>query len=300
MKFYDLLKAFEQYLIVDQSLQKNTVDSYIHDVTQYFKYLKNNGYENIESVQTNDINQFIMSLHNLCSSTLCRKISSLRNLYKFMLRQEMIELNPVANIDFPKKEQYLPAVLSIEEVNQLIAAIPNGSVFLKQDRIMIELLYATGIRVSELINLQLNHCNLNSQILKVVGKGSKARMLPLTDLMCELLKQFIEIERNQISEVQSTFLFINKKGQQINRYYINGLMKKYCFLAGIQKNCTPHTMRHSIATHLVENDVDLRSVQEILGHSDINTTTIYTHISSSKIQQLYKLCHPRQRKKEKV
>lgn len=293
MQFKDGLNEYKQYLIVEKGSSNNTVNAYITDLSIFLKYLiKNYNELELHEINQEHVNAFIKHLSNTNSrATSKRKIVSLRNFYIFLIKEKYIEHN--LQFTIPKQQSYLPVVLSEDEVNMIINSIPLDNHTDYQNRVMIELLYATGIRVSELINLTLDQVNTNLSFIKVIGKGDVERIVPIHNSMSELLNYFIIHIRDSFIISDTSYVFLNKKGFPFNRNNIYNKLKKIIKNSGVNKHCTPHTFRHTCATHLLENNADLRSIQEILGHSDISTTTIYTHISNQKLYQEYNDYHPR-------
>ena len=205
----------------------------------------------------------------------------------------------MSSFEIAKKAKYLPEVLSVDEVNQLLDSIDIVDAITSRNRCMVEVLYATGLRVSEMCYLTLNNVNLHKGFVRCFGKGNKERIVPVNQYCCQLLKEYIEEYRPNLCEnITNSYLFISKKGEPISRNNFYSMLNKMIQKSGLGKHVTPHTLRHTFATHLLENDADLRSIQEMLGHSDISTTTIYTHVSNSKMIDEYKNLHPRSKKGE--
>ena len=206
----------------------------------------------------------------------------------------------MSSFEMSKKAKYLPEVLTVEEVNQLLQSIEVTDPITMRNRCMVEVLYASGLRVSEMCSLTLQDVNIHKGYVKCIGKGNKERLVPMNQKCCDLLKQYIENERQELCvHASSSYLFINKKGEPIQRDDFYHILEKIVQKSGLKKHVTPHTLRHTFATHLLENDADLRSIQEMLGHSDISTTTIYTHVSNHKAVDEYMKLHPRSQKGRK-
>lgn len=228
------------------------------------------------------------------TKSIARFTSTIRSFHQFALREKYAAKDPTVLIETPKYERKLPDVLSIDEIDLLLTTPETSKNNGYRDRTMLELLYATGIRVSELINIEVEDVNLLMGFVKVFGKGNKERIIPLGETVIELLKTYIENVRPQLLKKQVTHtLFLNMQGKPLTRQGIWKIIKQTGAKAGIQKRLTPHTLRHSFATHLLENGADLRAVQEMLGHSDISTTQLYTHVSKTQIRKMYQQYHPR-------
>lgn len=233
---------------------------------------------------------------NKATSSISRLISSLRKFYQWLVRQNIQKINPMLEIDSPKKRRSLPVALTVDEINHLLDQPNTNKKLGLRDRALLETLYATGIRVSELINLKFNDLHEELKLIKVFGKGSKERLIPISEVALSWIDSYKEKVRDPlILKVGQNcdFIFLNSRGTALTRQAVWQIIKKYCNMAGIQKNVTPHTLRHTFATHLLENGADLRVVQEILGHSDISTTQIYTNLSQKHILQVYAKTHPR-------
>lgn len=295
MKIKDALLEYKQYLVVEKGRSKNTITSYMNDLHLFQNYMQDTFHENqIENIASKHIEQYLKKIHDTCSNrTLTRKIVSLRNLYIFLLKENMVKVNIMANIDLPKQQKKLPKVISEDEMKSLLESIKTDDPISFRNRCMLELLYASGLRVSELMNLTLNDVNIKMKTLRCIGKGNKERMVPINSYVCSLLKQYIENERNYFIHQDTNLLFLTKHGMKMSRNEFYNILQKIVLNSPISKHISPHTIRHAFATHLLENDADLRSIQEMLGHSDIATTTIYTHITKNKIQKEYEKFHPR-------
>jgi integrase/recombinase XerD len=228
------------------------------------------------------------------TATLSRNLASIRAFYQFLLREKFIDKDPSVNLESPKIEKKLPQVLSVVEVETLLNGPDTRLASGMRDKAMLELLYATGIRVSELVSLNLSDVNLNMGFIKCFGKGSKERIIPLGRLAIEGVSRYLERGRPMLKKRgQEEALFLNHHGRRLSRQGFWKIIKKYAQLANSHKEITPHTLRHSFATHLLENGADLRSVQEMLGHADISTTQIYTHVTRSRLKEVYAKAHPR-------
>lgn len=283
------------YLKIERGLSDASISSYKQDLKQYSQYLKDENVTGVEDITTEILVAFLqfLSENNKSSKTIRRVQSTLRNFHQFLQFERIIDTNPALRLSTPKEERELPVVLSIEEMETLLQApdkTPQGI----RDNAIMELLYASGLRVSELINLKLSDLNLDMGFIHVYGKGDKERIVPTTEYVAEKLNDYIKNQRLMLLKHENTdILFITNRGKGFTRQGLWKTIKKYVLISGISKNITPHTFRHSFATHLIENGADLRAVQEMLGHSDISTTQVYTQISATKIREMYKQFHPR-------
>ncbi len=283
------------YLKIERGLSDASISSYKLDLKQYSQYLKDENVTGVEDITTEILVAFLqfLSENNKSSKTIRRVQSTLRNFHQFLQFERIIDTNPALRLSTPKEERELPVVLSIEEMETLLQApdkTPQGI----RDNAIMELLYASGLRVSELINLKLSDLNLDMGFIHVYGKGDKERIVPTTEYVAEKLNDYIKNQRLMLLKHENTdILFLTNRGKGFTRQGLWKTIKKYVLISGISKNITPHTFRHSFATHLIENGADLRAVQEMLGHSDISTTQVYTQISATKIREMYKQFHPR-------
>ena len=291
-----ILKDFIYYLSVERGLADNTLDSYQRDLKKYLQFLKKHGINDYHGISRTHISQFLLEQKEkgLAPSTLTRNLASIRSFYNFLLREQIIQENPAAELESPRAEKKLPRVLSFKDMERLLEQPKTGEAIGLRDKAMLELLYATGIRVSELVSLSLNNVNIKMGFLRCDGKGNKERMIPLGSVAIKSLQDYLQYGRNKlIKQKDEKALFINQHGKRLTRQGFWKILKKYALKAGISTEITPHTLRHSFATHLLENGADLRSVQEMLGHADISTTQIYTQITRRKIKQIYDQTHPR-------
>ena len=289
----DPFENFFYFLEVEREYSKNTISAYKNDLRSFKEFL--NGRDPLE-VTKRDIFEFLMKLskRRLKPTTLRRKISSVRSFYAFLLREGKIEKDPTVDISLPKKDKRLPEVLSLEEIEKILNAIPENSFRGKRDRAIVELLYSCGLRVSELTGLKVKDIDMKNGFLKCFGKGSKERIVPFGERAKDVLKKYLK-EREK-KGITSEYLFVSRKGGRILRQFINAILNKYAKKARIRKKVHPHMLRHSFATHLLERGADLRSVQELLGHVDISTTQIYTHLTKERLREVYLSSHPLWRK----
>lgn len=286
--------AYLDYLKYEKKLSNNTINSYSDNLKQFSLYFEN---QNILNLKEKDIKTFISNLDKT-EKTKAHYLTVLNSYYNFLCDEEKIKINPCENIRQPKLPKKLPNYLTIDEVDKLLdIRLDNPLAY--RNKAMLELLYSTGVRITELIELKLNNIDFTDELIRVVGKGSKERIIPLGEEAVKYLSMYINQYRNLILKTKtSDYLFINNFGNKITRQGFFKIIKKECKNHGIEKNVSPHTLRHSFATHLLNNGADLRVIQELLGHSDISTTQIYTHISKEKIKKDYEY-HPRNKKEEK-
>lgn len=298
MKNIDAINEYKQYLIVEKSVSKNTLISYLRDVIDFVNYLNASMHiDIIEGINESSIQSYLKSNNKLSKATISRKIVALRSFFKFLVKEGYIKKNPISRIELPKSSKSLPEVLSYEEIIELFNSIKITDFQSSRNRCMLELLYASGIRVSELVNIKLSDLNIKMQYLKVVGKGAKERMIPLSKYVCKLLEEYITVYRKDYLDFDdNNYLFFNNHKGIMSRENFYKILNNICNNIGMIKNVHPHTLRHTFATHLLENGADLRSIQELLGHSDISTTTVYTHVSNNKLLEDYNRFHPRRKK----
>lgn len=283
------------FLKIERGLSPASIESYKQDLKHYLNYLEDNNITRVDNITTEVIVSFLKSLKDkgMSAKTVTRIQSTLRNYHQFLLNENLSSHNPATRLLAIKEEKKLPEYLTVEEMETLLNT-PDDSLAGKRDKAMMELLYASGIRVSELIGIDITEVNNNMGFIRVRGKGSKERIVPITDYVARLLDEYINDIRVQLLKDDNTSrLFITNRGKGFTRQGLWKTIKKYEMLSGIDRRITPHTFRHSFATHLIENGADLRAVQEMLGHSDISTTQIYTQISATKIREMYKQFHPR-------
>jgi len=290
------LDRFLNYLIVEKGLSKNTIEAYSHGLNRFLNYLRRKGMEEVREISKLDIREFLLFLKKkgLSSKTLARNLVSIRVFMRFLTEESILSANPAEEIESPKTAKTLPEILSLEEVETLLEQpdpqIPQGM----RDRAMLEMLYATGMRVSELTRLQVNHVHLDAGYVLVYGKGSKERIVPIGNEAIEWARRYMgETRERLLKKRESPFLFVNRSGKPMSRQYFWKSIKAYGRRAGIRKRITPHLLRHSFASHLLERGADLRSVQLMLGHADISSTQIYTHVTGERLKKIHQRYHPR-------
>ncbi len=289
-----LADQFTYHLRVERGLAANTIESYSRDLTRFFEFLENRHVYPPSASQV-DLMDYVSSLAGqLSMRSIARNLSAVKMFYRFLVSDGKIEGNPARLLSSPKLPRRLPDVLSAEEVERLLSQPDPDTIRGRRDRAMVELLYATGLRVSELVNLKMANVNLEAGYLRTVGKGSKERMVPVGAKAIEALKQYlIQGRASFLKQKNSSYLFLNPRGKSLTRQGFWKTIKRYGLLAGIRKKITPHSVRHSFASHLLERGADLRSVQIMLGHSDISTTQIYTHVTRERLKQIHEKHHPR-------
>lgn len=292
----ELLDRYIHFLIVEKGLAANTVESYSRDLARYHEFILNNQKKSLLECSRVDMVLFIEAEKNsgLSNRSLARMISGVKGFYRFLVAGQFLKKSPLHDFLSPKQERKLPAVLSGEEVEALINAPDTDTAIGIRDRAFFEVLYATGLRVTELISLSMNSTNLDAGYVIVIGKGSKERLVPLGEEALYWIRRYLADARPELlKNNRCSFFFLNRSGERLSRQGFWRVIKKYCLAAGIAKNISPHTLRHSFATHLLERGADLRSVQIMLGHSDISTTQIYTHVSRQRLKKIHETYHPR-------
>lgn len=292
----DIVDNFISYLSAEKGLSRNTVISYLFDINKFIDYLKSNE-KDIIKFSKEDLIDFIDFLRKegYSVSSLCRIISSIRSLCKYMILEHIRDDNPSENLETPKRWLYLPKSLTVNEVKTLLESSQKNkkeSPLSYRDRVMLELVYSSGLRVSELISLKLEDLNLDAGFLRVIGKGSKERIVPVSMRTVQLIRNYINNERKIILKKRnSQYLFVTSRGKPMTRQRFWQSIKEVGKSLGLK--ITPHMLRHSFATHMLEGGADLRSLQKLLGHSDISTTQIYTKVTSERLKQVYSKYHPR-------
>ncbi len=283
-----LVKSFLDYLKIERGLSSNTIDAYRRDLSQYVKYLP----QGVLEVDSTLIGKYVGRLQKegLKNCSISRKLSVIRMFYKFLHLEGKSDYNPLEEISSPKRGRRIPSYLSFREIELLLEAPSPTNLYGVRDKTMLEVLYGAGLRISELTNLNIMDVDLKKGWVRVMGKGSRERIVPLGREACRWVKKYLQ-ERN-LKQGKPT-LFCNRYGERISRQACWKIIKKYAQKARITKKISPHTLRHSFATHLLSGDADLRSVQELLGHINITTTQIYTHITQERLKKVYKKYHPR-------
>jgi len=296
LKEIQAIKKFKRFLQIEKGLSLNSIYSYTYDLKKFSEFLSHND-KDILSATQDDIQRFLSfeknKKHN-STRTLARSLAAIRQFYNFVSDTMGTIENPTMKIETPQIEKTLPDFLTQEEVEKLFRSISENDVFELRDKTIFELLYSCGLRISEAVELKIPDIDLENRYIKVRGKGSKERLIPVGQEARRLLKKYYDESRPAIlGERSSEYFFISKKGSMLNRRSVWRLIKGYVERTNIKKNITPHTLRHSFATHLVERGADLRTVQELLGHTDISTTQVYTHLVSKQLKEIHKKYHPK-------
>ncbi len=291
-----LLDSFLSYLAVEKGLSKNTLESYGRDVRKFVLYLDKNKIKTVQDITYGTILDFLSDFkkQGFSDTTTVRNIVSIKQFFKYLLVEKIIKEDPTSQIRTPRMKKSIPGVITLQEVERVLASPDESTPEGIRDTAMLEVLYATGIRVSELIGLKLNDVNFEMGFVIVYGKGSKERIVPMGEKALEKLKPYMESSRPALLKTkESKALFVTRRGKGMTRQGFWKLIKTHAINSGIAKNISPHTLRHSFATHLLERGADLRSIQIMLGHSDISTTQIYTHVESERLKEIHKKYHPR-------
>ena len=284
------LRSFLNYLLVDKGLSKNTVKAYEADISSFFQWLGNKDLK-YNNLQEDHINQYISFLfqRKMRSSSVNRKISSIKSFYIFLVKRNFVKNSPLNDLVTPKQEKYLPESMSEAEVDKLLNSPDVSNKIENRDKAMIEMLYATGMRISELVNLKITDVDMKRCVVKVFGKGSKERLVPFGETALDSLRSYLN-EREQSSSKE---IFLSNRGKKMTRVAFWQRVKVYLIRENLKNSISPHTLRHAFATHLLNRGADLRSVQLLLGHSDLSTTQIYTHIAKQRLSDVLKKHHPR-------
>ncbi len=291
-----LVEEYLHFLAVERGSSLNTLEAYSRDIRQFLEFAEASGVASSLAVNPEHVTAFLGELRGqgLSSASVNRKLAAIRGFYKYLLREARVEENPLARVETARTWMRLPGTLSRDEMETLLAQPPEATPAGVRDRAMLELLYATGIRVSELATLTLNRVNRQMGFLVTVGKGRKERIVPVGQSALGWLGRYIEQARPAfLKKKTSTALFLNRSGERFTRQGLWKLIKKYAKMAGLERKVHPHTFRHSFATHLLEGGADLRSVQVMLGHTDISTTQIYTHVTRERLKEIHRKYHPR-------
>ncbi len=297
------LKEYHYYLISELHLSSNTWHSYERDVEQYINFIvKNYKINNPRDIEINHLRNYIESLnrHRIEPSSQSRKLSAIKSFHKFLIKERYVDKNITTSIDLPKQVKKLPTILSVEEVDMLLNTLNTLNPLETRNKAMIELTYASGLRVSELVDLKLTDLHLDVGFIQVHGKGNKERIVPVGEIAIDSLNYYLENARHFLLKKHTDYVFINgRDGKQMTRQAFFLIIKEKVKQAGIKKDISPHKLRHSFASHLLKNGVDLRLIQELLGHEDISTTERYTHIQNDDMIKTYEYAHPRARKVRK-
>jgi integrase/recombinase XerC len=308
--FCPLVRQFLDYLQLEKHFSDYTVKSYGADLLQFGQFLAGElGAGQGETVRSAEgslddklvkceplvIREFLAYLYgqNYTKSTTARKLATLRSFYKFLIRRGMLSVNPLSTIRTPKQEKRLPKCLDLEQVQKLLDAPGDADLLAARDKAMLEVLYSSGIRVSELVELEMSDLDMQEGVLRVKGKGRKDRLTPIGSQAIKALQRYFEMRAVDGRGSSSSRVFLNKHGESLSTRSVRRKLDKYLVMAGLDPGISPHTLRHSFATHLLNNGADLRSVQELLGHQSLSTTQIYTHLTTSRMKEVYDSAHPR-------
>ena len=295
MKLSEVIVSFLDYLMIDKKYSNNTIASYKQDLDKFNNYLND---PHIKNITESDIKSFLhdLSSKDVSKASIARNISCIKSFYKYLIIENIIESSPLNNISIPKKEKKLPNTLSIESIDKLLNFELKDK-YSYRNKAIIEIMYASGLRVSALINLKITDVDIENAVLRAKGKGSKERIIPLGDYALAATVIYIESFRQSFLKSKSSeYLFVNNFGNKISRQGIFKMLKKLAITLNIKEDFSPHTLRHSFASHLLDGGADLRSIQELLGHEDISSTQIYTHIAKGKIKENYDDFHPHSKK----
>ncbi len=309
MKLADAIEEFLFYLYSQRKLAKNTIDSYRRDLQRFKRAFGDE--VGVNEFTQKDIEAFIVKLHEegISARSVARYVASIRGLFGYLYEHNIIEKNPAEDVKPPKFKKTLPVVFSPQEIERLLAACPEDTPEGIRDRAILELLYGSGLRVSEVLHLGIGDINLEEGVALITGKGSKQRMIPLSDIAIDVIKRYLKEGRpkllkkrivTRIGDVNNP-LFVTRRGTLLTRQGLFKNLKKYALLAGLDVDkISPHKLRHSFATHMIENGADLRTVQSILGHESVSTTEIYTHISKKHLKKVFDQTHPRAQKNDSI
>ena len=292
----DLIEQFLDYLTVERGLSRNTITSYRRDLIKFTGYLDSRGIGKIQKITKHDISKYLYYLKDkeLSAGTISRNLVAIKMLFRFLIAEKVVTEDPASMMESPKLSRGLPDTLDTSEIIRMLEAPERKGLLAPRDTAALELMYATGMRVSEMVELVMDGLNLDIGFIKCVGKGNKERIIPVGDKAKIALEKYIRKTRPKLIKVPGVkHIFLSRLGKKISRQSFWKMIKKYSKIAGIKKNISPHTLRHSFATHLLEKGADLRSVQEMLGHADISTTQLYTHINKARLKGIHKKFHPR-------
>nr|WP_320014440.1 site-specific tyrosine recombinase XerD [uncultured Desulfobacter sp.] len=293
---HEFVDAYMDYLTIEKGLSANSITAYGADLASYINYLSDNGIEDLGNADTTAVLGWLVYLtrQGLSAKSRARHLISIRGFYKYLTTEKLISTNPLKDIDIPKTGRHLPGVISVNEVEALLNACDVTTPKGQRNLAMMEIMYGAGLRVSELVFLKVVDVNLDAGLVRVMGKGAKERIVPIGSKAKDAARLWLDQGRpKELKQLSSDFLFIARAGKPMTRQAFWKIIKKYALAAGIARPVSPHTLRHSFATHLIEGGADLRSVQTMLGHSDISTTQIYTHISRDYLIKMHHEYHPR-------
>jgi len=292
----EMIEAFLNYLSVERGLSNNTIISYREDLNNYLDFIEKNNIDSLSKISRDNITGFMLDQrdHGISPNSVARRLAAIRMFHRFLARERILKSDPSTLVDSPKLWKRVPDALTVNEVEALISQPNLRDTQGIRDRAILETIYATGMRVSEAVNLKKENVNLDIGFLRCLGKGNKERIIPLGKKAIAGINRYLQSSRPRLlKNKESEFLFVSRFGRKVSRQSFWKIIKKYAKLAKIKKPIKPHTLRHSFATHLLEHGADLRSVQEMLGHSDISTTQIYTHVNKDRLKSIHRQFHPR-------
>ena len=294
------MKYIDKYLEYLEKIKKysdKTTESYKNDLIEYNEFLGNN-FTSILEVDKEVVNKYLKYLYerDLNKNSICRMLSSVRGLYNYLVREEIIDSNIFSSISNPKKEMFLPKFLSDKEMDKIFEVSTDNNSMEQRDALIIELLYATGLRVSELVNIKIKDIDMNNKTIKVLGKGSKERIVLYNNHTKDALNKYLNDGYHELNKKNNNYLILNKNGDKLSDRYVRNIINKLVRKAGLNIKISPHTIRHTFATDMLEEGADLVTVKELLGHESLNTTSIYTHITNEQIKKTYNMAHPRAKK----
>lgn len=293
-----IFKDYEYYLVKERGLSENTISNYLRDVSHYLEFLdKYHKINNPNKLTKKGLNNYLSNIRKKYSSaSYARKLTAIKSFYKFLHLENEIDVDDAKTIEAPKTKTKLPVVLTVEEVNKLFNTIDNNTTLGFRNIALLEFIYGSGLRVSELLNIKLKDLHLSESYIIVTGKGDKERIVPISQSAVSSCRKYLNFGREKLLKKRSDFLFLNNNGSQLSRQGFHKILKGLAKEADIKNNISAHTLRHSFATHLLENGMDLRTLQILLGHEDISTTQIYTHISNKRLSEVFEKTHPRAKK----
>jgi len=299
------IKDFEDFLRIEKSLSENSIEAYLHDIKRLTEYFEIYNPEIMpEDVKYAHLESFIQWINELgvSAGTQSRIVSGIRSFYKYLLIEDAIDKDPTALLETPRNTRKLPEVLSMDEIDAMLSKIDLSQPEGHRNKAMVEMLYSCGLRVSELIDLKISNLYFEKGFIRVIGKGDKERLVPVSEKAVKEVMFYVDNQRQtqQIAKGNENYLFLNRRGQKLSRVMIFNIVKNLAFEAQIKKNISPHTFRHSFASHLVDGGADLRAVQEMLGHESITTTEIYTHLDRDYLRKTIEEFHPRAQKNKKM
>lgn len=282
------LENYRNYLKYERAYSDNTVGAYMNDLNKYEEFLK----KNILESNTEDLEKYLKYIKNLESTTVAHKITSIKSYFNYNIKRGIVSVNPADKVSRPKLTKHLPEYLTEEEVGKLLD-VEVKSPYDYRNKTILELLYSSGIRISELVNIKTPNYDSEECLIRIMGKGSKERIVPLGDYAVNIMNDYMNNYRPLINKKHTDYVFINNRGDKISRQFIFKVIKKEALKKGIKKDISPHTLRHTFATHLLKNGADLRIIQELLGHENISTTQIYTHVTNNKLKSDYETYFPK-------